>query len=669
MEEIKGVFERLVQGGLLSESVFNRFSETGLKQKIGALHYFLNQGVIEEKKLYDKSQEILGVPAVSREDLKEVDRNVLMSFPRDLVEEFWVIPVHKSGNSITLAMFDPFNQAAKEEIKFFTNFEINPVFLPFSALQKFFDLYLNLKVDLKNEVYGELLTPGKKEDKKETKPPAYTEAPPQVLKAGIEVVTQIPFPKTEDKTPEPTSPVTVAVLPEETQPEQAPLTSPIFKPDFKVSEPIRTQETHPVSEEIAASPARILTDEMLLRKKEVKEYKEDKEVKEVKKEKEVKEVKEVSNLGKAEAVLTADMGREERTETGQVEFEVSESTIRSMPNLQELFISQYLDSETSEKITPEVTEGIPQKEDRGERRGKIIPEPERRIDKSADGETQLKEKPAALKAGIEKKPEPKVTLEPKMAQDYRLARGIAGDSRRTEPEAKREFESEHNGADEPRSARGAEPLREINIEGPLERDRKIGRESGGKVVEKAVEKKPAPSPSEVRPPRRKLKLNDVFDLLEKINNRDDIIDLYLKVSSKFYPRLVLFTVQKNNLKIWRETGFGLAKNQLKSFSLPLDLIPHFREVFENQTSFIGELGFGEGTKYFFNTFFFGKPKSSLLIPVVIQGKVGCIIYADNGRGTELNQGRSVTILEHLSTNVGLALGRVILEQKQKQTSG
>ena len=169
--------------------------------------------------------------------------------------------------------------------------------------------------------------------------------------------------------------------------------------------------------------------------------------------------------------------------------------------------------------------------------------------------------------------------------------------------------------------------------------------------------------------QQRLKLNDVFDLLEKINNRDDIIDLYLKVSSKFYPRLVLFTVQKNNLKIWRETGFGLAKNQLKSFSLPLDLIPHFREVFENQTSFIGELGFGEGTKYFFNTFFFGKPKSSLLIPVVIQGKVGCIIYADNGRGTELNQGRSVTILEHLSTNVGLALGRVILEQKQKQTLG
>jgi hypothetical protein len=695
VEKIKEVFERLVQEGMLQGSIYSRFSESGLEFKIMALHYFLSQGVIEEKKFLERSYGILGIPAVSKEDLRKVDRNILMAFPRDLLEEYWAIPLEKSGNSVTLAMFDPFDQAAKEEIKFFTNLEINPVFLPFSVLQNFFDLYLNLKVDLKTEAYYELLTSGKGEDKKETKPPEYTQEKPQVSKAEIEVVKPIPLPQREDKAPEPPAPVTLAVLSEENPLVQAPLSSPILQPSAKAHEPIRASETHPISEEIketklpeytqekpqvsktgieavtpiplpslipqpgfripepvkAPEPSpiskKVESDHAILTLETISRKKEEREFQEVKKE---------ILAGEAQAGLTADRGMERRTETDQVEFEVSEATIRSNPNLQEIFISQYLQLEIPEKAASEAGAGVPKKEDREERGRNIIPESERKIDKKTEDDTQLHNRLKAPPGVIGKNPELKAAPEPKTFQDYRLERGIEWNSkRRIETDAKRDSEPEDIRTNGLKS--GSE---EVPREG--KKDRIIERESPGKIVEE----KPVPSSSELRPPRRKLKLSDISNLLEKITNRDDIIDLYLKVSSKFYPRLVLFTVQKNNLKIWRETGFGLNKNQLKSFSLPLDLIPPFREVFETQKSFIGELGSGEATKYFFNTFFFGKPKSSLLVPVIIHDKVGCIFYADNGRGMELNPSRSVTILENLSADVGLALGRIILDQKQKQ---
>ena len=67
-----------------------------------------------------------GVPSINLAYF-EVDASVTKLIPMDTATKYQVLPLSRVGSSLTLAMVDPTNVFAMDDIKFMTGFNIEPV--------------------------------------------------------------------------------------------------------------------------------------------------------------------------------------------------------------------------------------------------------------------------------------------------------------------------------------------------------------------------------------------------------------------------------------------------------------------------------------------------------------------------------------------------------------
>src|SRR5260370_42340053 len=75
-----------------------------------------------------------GVPSVNLE-LFEVDPAALSLVPQETAERYSVLPLSRVGSTLTLAMVDPTNVFAIDDIKFMTGLSVEPVVVSEGALQ------------------------------------------------------------------------------------------------------------------------------------------------------------------------------------------------------------------------------------------------------------------------------------------------------------------------------------------------------------------------------------------------------------------------------------------------------------------------------------------------------------------------------------------------------
>ncbi|MCA1814978.1 MAG: type IV-A pilus assembly ATPase PilB [Acidobacteria bacterium] len=81
-----------------------------------------------------------GVPSVNL-DLFEVDAAVLRLIPREVAEKYSVLPLSRVGATLTLAMVDPTNVFAMDDIKFMTGLNIEPVVVSEAGVQEAIEHY------------------------------------------------------------------------------------------------------------------------------------------------------------------------------------------------------------------------------------------------------------------------------------------------------------------------------------------------------------------------------------------------------------------------------------------------------------------------------------------------------------------------------------------------
>ncbi len=95
---------------------------------------------LREAELTDFLAKHFGVPAVDLSNL-EVDENVIKIIPADIARKYTVLPVSKAGAKVTLAMNDPSNVFAMDDIKFMTGYQVQPVLASESAIRIAIDRY------------------------------------------------------------------------------------------------------------------------------------------------------------------------------------------------------------------------------------------------------------------------------------------------------------------------------------------------------------------------------------------------------------------------------------------------------------------------------------------------------------------------------------------------
>src|ERR671919_3230293 len=76
-----------------------------------------------------------GVPSVNLE-LFDIDETVLRLIPREVAEKYSVLPLSRVGATLTLAMVDPTNVFAMDDIKFMTGLNVEPVVVAEASVQQ-----------------------------------------------------------------------------------------------------------------------------------------------------------------------------------------------------------------------------------------------------------------------------------------------------------------------------------------------------------------------------------------------------------------------------------------------------------------------------------------------------------------------------------------------------
>ena len=93
--------------------------------KLGTI--LIEMGLISEKTLGEALRQMLGFPCAQAEDMENIPRNVIELVSAELAEKHKVLPLTVSGRKMTLAMANPKDIQAVDEISFRTGHIVLPV--------------------------------------------------------------------------------------------------------------------------------------------------------------------------------------------------------------------------------------------------------------------------------------------------------------------------------------------------------------------------------------------------------------------------------------------------------------------------------------------------------------------------------------------------------------
>jgi len=130
--------ELLLKAQLINQQQLTKALE---EQKVsgGKLGEILQRlGYVTEDDIIECLSHQFGVPSINLRHF-EIDSNVAKIIPVDLARKYNVIPVNKTGATLTLAMTDPTNIFAMDEITFMTGYRVEPVVASEEAIRERID--------------------------------------------------------------------------------------------------------------------------------------------------------------------------------------------------------------------------------------------------------------------------------------------------------------------------------------------------------------------------------------------------------------------------------------------------------------------------------------------------------------------------------------------------
>ncbi|MFN0061992.1 MAG: type IV-A pilus assembly ATPase PilB [Myxococcaceae bacterium] len=147
--------ELLVRDNLISVQQLRKAQEEQQKagSRIGTA--LIKTGAIEESKLTDFLSKQYGVPAINLKDF-DIDPEIIKLVSKEVAEKHLVIPVNRAGPSLIVAMADPSNIYAVDDLKFLTGYNIEPVVASEPSLREAIEKYYAEKGQSLEDIVGEV---------------------------------------------------------------------------------------------------------------------------------------------------------------------------------------------------------------------------------------------------------------------------------------------------------------------------------------------------------------------------------------------------------------------------------------------------------------------------------------------------------------------------------
>lgn len=152
---LNGLARRLVSDNLLDTDLAGKAIAQAKKDKIPFVQHLVNQGILDARTLARVASEEFGSPVF---DLDALNKD---SIPEKLVDDKLIrkhhtLPIARRGNRLFLAVTDPTDLHALDEIKFNTGINTEAVLVEADKLKLAIDKYLNAQEESLGDALGEL---------------------------------------------------------------------------------------------------------------------------------------------------------------------------------------------------------------------------------------------------------------------------------------------------------------------------------------------------------------------------------------------------------------------------------------------------------------------------------------------------------------------------------
>ncbi len=132
--------EMLVRAGMISQEQLDEALESQKSngEKLG--FNLIKLGYVKEDDITQLLSEQYGVPSINLRHF-EIDETVINLIPSEVAQKYLVLPVNRTGATLTIAMADPTNVFAMDDIKFMTGYNVEPVVASEIAIREAIEKY------------------------------------------------------------------------------------------------------------------------------------------------------------------------------------------------------------------------------------------------------------------------------------------------------------------------------------------------------------------------------------------------------------------------------------------------------------------------------------------------------------------------------------------------
>ena len=132
---LSGLPRRLVQDGLIAEDAIAEAQEAARKDRIGLVPYLVNNDLADARSIAIAASHEFGVPLLDL-SAAEIDLDSIRAVDQKLLNKHRVLPLMKRGQRLFLAISDPTNLQAIDEIKFQTSLRVDPIVVDQASLEE-----------------------------------------------------------------------------------------------------------------------------------------------------------------------------------------------------------------------------------------------------------------------------------------------------------------------------------------------------------------------------------------------------------------------------------------------------------------------------------------------------------------------------------------------------
>lgn len=152
---LSGLARRLVQDGLLDPELASKAQSQAIRDRVPFVQHVVSQQIIDAATLARVAADEFGTPIFDLESLNSASIPVKL-VDQKLIQKHHTLPLMKRGNRLFLAVADPTNLHALDEIKFNTGLNTDPILVEADKLASAIERYINAQEESIGDALGGL---------------------------------------------------------------------------------------------------------------------------------------------------------------------------------------------------------------------------------------------------------------------------------------------------------------------------------------------------------------------------------------------------------------------------------------------------------------------------------------------------------------------------------